>query len=326
MFPRHFHACGLLLAISLPAATLQASPETLTVTISTEAGKSYRRQRLPDGTFKPEFYVMANGGLFRGTTRDESFDYVTYEEVAGKLKEHLARQQYLLADKAADADLFLVVYWGQTVPYNDGTYRNSVDQVASAINDYKLNRIPSSGIGGGNLPMINADRGPPSEQNPAPTEGLSQIESAMARVQMENLGRDSANLENAKLLGYLDAINERRHLPPWADVSGITQELTSDIEEPRYYIVIGAYDFRLMQEKRKQVLRWATRISIGSQGTSFDDRMAQMVAAAAASFGQPNGFRRRYFGDPRVDLGETKFIGVVGGEGVNPVKPVEPKK
>lgn len=312
----------------LAAAGLPAGDQTLTVTISTEAAKSYRRQRLPDGTIKPEYYVLADGGRFKGTTRDESFEVVRFDEVAGKLAEHMAKQSYLPANKAADADLLLVVFWGQTIPFNDGTYRNSVDQIASAISAYQIDRTPAVGYGIWQSQMANDREIQTNLQRetraPSP-EGLSQMEGAMTRMEMENVHRDAANLENAKLLGYLDVINERRHLPPWGDVGDITKELTSDVEEPRYYIVVGAYDFRLMREKRKQVLRWATRISIGSHGNSFDERMAQMVAAAAASFGQPNDFRRRYFGDPRVDLGETKFIGVVGGEGTTPVGPEEVK-
>jgi hypothetical protein len=149
----------------------------------------------------------------------------------------------------------------------------------------------------------------------------AQLEFGMALTEMANHDRDRANLGNAKILGYLDEINDRRTIPPWADVGDMARELQSDVEEERYYIVVRAYDFKALQRDGKQVVRWVTRISIGAQGHGFDERLAQMVAAAAGSFGQKQGLKRRYYGDPRVDLGEVEYLGVA-----SPAKPAEAKK
>ena len=61
---------GLLAAGPLAAARFKS----LTVSVAGEVARDYERKRLPDGSFKPEQYVIANGGMFPSTTRDSSFD------------------------------------------------------------------------------------------------------------------------------------------------------------------------------------------------------------------------------------------------------------
>ncbi len=285
------------------AATLSARTDSLTVSVRGHVDPGYRRVKLPNGSFKPERYVIANGGKFPGTTRDASFAKVSYPEVAGIVARHLAAQRYFLAQKAKEADLLIAIYWGETSPFGDGTYNQAVDTLGRALSSTALDQAMEGVVT------------QPLAERMAGNEGggitdASNLEYAIANVEMENRNRDLANLNNAKILGYTDAINDRREMMPWADVGGVESDLMADVEEERYYVVVVAYDFRALQQENKKAIRWLTRISIGSQGNGFDERLAQMVASAASAFGQQQGLHRRFYGDPRVELGELEYLGV----------------
>ena len=131
----------------------------------------------------------------------------------------------------------------------------------------------------------------------------------MALIAMEDLQRDKETQYNARLLGYINEINELRSLPSWSDVGGNLKELESDVANARYYVVVAAYDFKTLIQTGRKDLRWVTRISVGADDNSFDKRMAQMVASAAAAFGQSGGFQRHQYGDSKVILGDTKYLG-----------------
>ena len=288
--------CALLAGLFTVAALSAAGTDALTVSVVGQVAHDYQRARKPDGSFKPERYVIANGGKFPGTVRDASFDKVSYPQVAGVVGQYLASQRYFLAKKAADADLLIVIYWGETIPFNDTNYGIAVDQMAGAVRKADPQPTIAQRMQG----TAPVDRTPVDN---------TAVEYAAALVEMEDSHRDALNIDNAKVLGYVDAVNDARWRLAWADVGGLKQDLMDDIEESRYYVVVGAYDFRELQRTGKKVPRWVTRISIGAHGTSFDERVRQMVASAASAFGQGQGLHRRYYGDPRVDLGEIKYLG-----------------
>lgn len=291
-----------------------------TVSVVAQAAKEYQRQELPDGSFRPETYVLVNGGMFPGTIRDASFDKVSYPKVAGLLAQQLATQNYFLARKSADADLLIVVHWGLTVPFSDATAVDTMLTAAQAVSALNFERNEE------NRPQTlarNMLQGPASQKY----ETLHLEEAADSAVQlliMENRYRDMMNERNARLLGYLDEINERNGISRWAGAGTAYDDLVSDIEHPRYYVVIGAYDFPAARKGQKKVLRWVARISIDSQGNSFDERVATMVANAARYFGRnSNGLLRRYQPEYRVDLGETQFLGVAPDPVAVPVNQAE---
>jgi hypothetical protein len=302
------HTLLSVAALLLLASSLSARTESLTVSVRGQKAPDYQRVKLPNGTYKAERYVISNGGRFPGTTTDASMEKVGYPEVAGIVARHLATQQYYLAQKAKDADLLIAIYWGTTIPFNNSRYNTATDQLSTVAKDLKMDTIASRisletgeiapGGGGNTGGVVNNS-----------TEMMANLEMAMARVEMENRERDAANAGNAQLLGYLDDINDRRDITAWADVGDLQHDLVADVEEQRYYIVVRAYDFKALQRDGKQLVRWTTRISIGAQGQGFDERFAQMVAAAGNAFGQQQRLRRRFYGDPNVNLGEIKYLG-----------------
>ena len=89
-------------------------------------------------------------------------------------------------------------------------------------------------------------------------------------------------------------------------------DLISDIETDRYYVIITAYDFRAVTREKKQKVLWTTRVSIQAQGNQFNERLMAMLDNASRHFGQDSGkLIRQYQRVPRVDLKELKFLGLV---------------
>ena len=293
-----------MLMAAVVTAEMPAATQSLSVSVRGQVAPDYRRQKLPDGSFKPERYVIADGGKFDETFRDASFDKVSYPQVAGIVARHLATQKYFLAPTTKEADLLIAIYWGATVPLNGAQYNLAVDTLSRAVSESMASGPGAPAPGGGTQP-----------NNP---DMSGSLEFAMAGMELENRYRDTMATTNARILGYIEAINDRWDMMPWADIGDLKRVYQDDIEQERYYVVVMAYDLRKLLAGDRKAVRWVTRISIDAQGTSFDERFAQMVASAAPTFGQALPLRRRFYADPSVTLGELKFL----GEAAAPKEPV----
>ena len=75
--------------------------------------------KLPDGSFKPETYVVGNGGYVTGGATDKSMTKVPFPSIVRLLAGHLGKSNYFPARDSQKADLLLMVYWGTTTPFND---------------------------------------------------------------------------------------------------------------------------------------------------------------------------------------------------------------
>jgi hypothetical protein len=146
----------------------------------------------------------------------------------------------------------------------------------------------------------------------------SAFEGSLFELQMFNSIRERANERNARLLGYMKEISSRNNMSRFAGAGSYYDDLISDIENDRYYVIIDAYDFRAAtQEKQKKIL-WSTRVSIQAQGNQFNERLVAMLDNASRHFGQDSGqLIRQYQRAPRVDLKELKFLGLVPNSEVN---------
>ncbi len=109
-------ACAVL-ALATPAAG-RAAEETLATTVYARVAEGYERKRLKDGSFKPEYYALSNGGRLHGTAGDNTVDHVGYPEVAELAQRLLTRQNYLYARNEAQATLLLVLTWGNTLAWS----------------------------------------------------------------------------------------------------------------------------------------------------------------------------------------------------------------
>jgi hypothetical protein len=133
------------------------------------------------------------------------------------------------------------------------------------------------------------------------------LDGALMLMQMEDRLRQRSNEKNAHLLGYIDAINDADGIARYAGGGDRFRELVGDIEEPRYYVLVSAYEFRAAVEKREKKLLWVTRISVATDEEDFDKSLRAMMARAAPYFGQPTErLVRGYKG--KVELGEASVI------------------
>lgn len=263
-----------------------AADDTVTTVVYARVGNGYQRERAPDGRFQAEYYALSNGGRIVGTSSDSSIDRVTYPEVAEIAAGLLQSQNYHYAQSKEQAKLLIVLNWGTTHGYNNSNYTYAVQQLGQAVAQSKLKGMYEPTGSGENVPVD------------------------FTEMAMENRVRDTRNLPNAKILGYLDAINQADGIQRWAGGGDRYNDLLADIEEPRYYIVISAYDFPALDKTGKKKLLWQTRVSVRSPGNSFDQSFAPMLKSASRFFGQDSlRLVRSDETKGTVEMGELKFLG-----------------
>lgn len=289
--------------LGLPMSGLLAE-ETVATAVYARIGNGYRRERTKDGAFKPEYYALSNGGRIEGTASDVTVDRVTYPEVAQIAMRLLAQQNYHYAPSKEQAKLLIVLHWGNTIAPNTTNYSQSVNAVGAvlAANDPQGMGSLDSGMEG----VGGAD---------------GAAESEMIRLMMENRARDRINEANARVLGYIDDINDSNDIRRWAGGGDRYVDLVADVEETRYYIAISAYDFPELLQHGKKKLLWQTRVSVRSPGNRFDDSFVPMLKSASRYFGQDSGrLIRGEESKGAVELGDLKFLGEAKEPGKSPAR------
>lgn len=277
-----------------------AADEMIDTSVSSRVSDGYKRARNTGGSFKAEYYAISNGGRVYGTTSDETVERVQYPEVAAIAIRLLAGQNYHYGKNASEATLLIVLQWGATATFNRGNYDSRIQSAANALTDMKA---ASGGSGG-------ADPGTAAQQQALATATEGIFESEMLGLLLENRMRDSINLPNARLLGYLDEINDADGIQRFAGGGARYDDLIADIEESRYYIIVSAYDFQQLVKHNNKKLLWVTRVSVRTPGNRFDDSAAAMLKSAAKYFGQNSGrLIRRRESKGTVELGDVKFLG-----------------
>jgi hypothetical protein len=290
----------LMLALAGPSAGWSAA-ETVDTVVYARLGHGYQRAKAPDGSFQPEYYALSNGGLIAGTTSDNTIARVTYPEVAVIAERFLQTQNYHYARSKEQAKLLLVLNWGATLSYNSANYNHAVQALSKAARVLTEKKMYQS----------------TSELETESVPGDAMVDELLM-LRMENFARDAINLPNAKILGYLDAINEADGIQRWAGGGDRYTDLLTDIEEPRYYIVISAYDFPELEREGRKKLLWQVRVSVRSPGNAFDDSMVAMMKSASKYFGRDSGkLVRSEESKGTVELGDLKFM----GEAKEPAKP-----
>lgn len=245
--------------------------------------------RATDGQGRPqaERYVFSPGHFFAGQTSDHSVEKMEFMTVARTLAPQLAKQGYFPAHDARSADLVVIVHWGVTSIHEDPQRTFAIADLSTALNAYNAN-LAQAGI---------TDPGAVNTQ-------LDQLESAADSTR-------SAINYNAVLLGYARSLHRER-----AQVLPTEAELTMNMElnEERYFVVLMAYDNRLLLKEHKAKLLWVTRLSVRSPGNNFTESLPALAQAGGQVFGRPvDGLMHvdASWKHGEVTLGEMKVIGVV---------------
>jgi hypothetical protein len=116
---------------------------------------------------------------------------------------------------------------------------------------------------------------------------------------------------NAMLLGYADDLRASIGLDR-TPLARRQNELFGDLRGNRYFVVLMAYDFRLMQKQNIHRLVWETRFSLSEVGHDFAKALPMMANYASRYFGQDSrGLIRDLVPEGRVDIGEVMSLGDV---------------
>ena len=119
-----------------------------------------------------------------------------------------------------------------------------------------------------------------------------------------NRTRDRANFRNAQILGYDEVLAQRSTRP---DSRGYL-DVVKEIEDPRYFVVLRAYDFQQMWKEKKSRLLWEVHYSLRSRDHLFDESLSAMTEFACRYFGQASkGLVRKEVPLGRVHLAEPTF-------------------
>lgn len=270
---------GLLVsAACLTVAIAQSGKvEEEEIAVHSKVFNDYTRTPSVLGGYQAETFAFANGGALLGHMRDRSIDDATFDQVVRLISPALTRQNYIAASDPEDTDLLIYVTWGAT----DGLTMLRAP-VFGGGPDFLANGIDGSWYG--NASLMNDVNG----------------------------ARDSTNLGNAALLGYREAMLYHKNLRQLSVNGTVYDELAADVEEPRYFLILTAFDFRMAWKEKKLVPLWSTRYNIATLGNHFTAALPGMSMFASRFFGRDSGgLVRRLNPIGKVDMADVQILGAV---------------
>ena len=136
------------------------------------------------------------------------------------------------------------------------------------------------------------------------------LDGALTSMQAERADQSRRDEQTAKVLGYTDELARNNDMARFAG-SDRFNVLINEVQEPRYYVVVTAYDFdeitNQKKKKRKPDPEWITRFSIRTRGNDFMDRIDDMAMRAGNYFGRESGrLIRQRTGE--VEIGDMQVI------------------
>lgn len=296
----------VLAGLVIVAPLARASNDSLVTAVFSKVSNGYHRQKQADGSFKREYYAIGRGTYVPGVSSDRSIDAVRFPQVAKLVAQFLAVQNYYFAEKPHDPEMVLEITWGRTTPFNDSVSRTQTDAFFSAANSYKAARTAAT-----NSPRTND--GIQSTASALADAARDEFEGELFQMQVSQDAKRKAVEHNARVLGYVEEINYRDNPSRFAGAGTAFDDLVSDVESERYYVIISAYDYRAAADGKTKPL-WVTRVSVQKQGNKFNETLAAMLAQASRYFGQDSGrLVRQYQPEGKIKLGELKILGMSSG-------------
>lgn len=295
--------CGLLPAAQ-PCARAAGGDEEITAVYSRVA-TDYARTKLPDGSFAPETFAFGEGGRWAGQTGDATIDKLSFIKVARMIAGPLGRQGFVQAKDPQGTKLLIMVYWGTTAGTSatgDSLAYLQAQQADAAF----MGQMSQARDAMGNTPTIVRGIGA--------IDAFNALNQGLDMAALANRQRDQTDRQNARLLGYdsegligteygalLDGTPLRFH----------RDDLVSEVEESRYFVVLVAYDFQMTWKQKKHREFWETRFSIRQLGHDFGRDLPAMAQYASHYFGRDShGLVRKAVPLGRVEVGEPQTVGV----------------
>jgi hypothetical protein len=257
--------------------------------VSSSVVNGYTRVRLPDHTYKPETYVFAEGGLLDAPIAGGTLRQIPFRQIALTLGSALAQQRYVATTDIKSADLLIFVFWGATKGAND----SSSEAVYENLRDGLIDVAATKNSGDRDAQLAAAERADPY---------LGALEAA-------NRQRLTLNARNANILGFGPEFEKSLEL----SFTSMAQDLTEDLEDNRYFVVLKAYDMQLARKEKKRKLLWETRFSVRAAQNDFRQQLPAMIKYAGRYFGKDSGgLIRRPLPKVNVEIGAPVYLGEEG--------------
>ena len=303
------------LALASVSAGEKISDEV--VAVFSSISPYYTRTQLPGGGFKPETYAFGDGGS-QSAQKDFSLEQLTFTDVAKTIAPQLATKGYIPCSKSdpTQTNLLIMVYWGSTVG-TDNTSGSSQYQIAQSFippPPPPFSPVPTPGTAAEGMvadPSTSGRTGEAAIAAVMKNEADSALQQSMLIAHAANLQRDRQDTENAAILGYVHEMKRVEGFQLSVALKQRRQDILDEVEESRYYVVLMAYDFQELLNKKQKKLLWETRFSIRERRNDFSKELAAMVDSASRYFGENSyGLKRKSLREEHVNLGELKIIQV----------------
>jgi len=288
--PAPLRSLGLILALISAGSTAEAEEFEA---VSARASADYVRARQPDGSYPVETYAFGKGGYWSGPVDDKTIDKMDFLTVAHVIAVPLAAQNYVPTRDPTTTKLLILVYWGTTYAPEHASESLTYDRMQSTTQEVNM-----------------------AIQQHDPQQVIQQLEdeesSALTEAQRENYRRDNADLRNAMMLGYDSWWATTFHAHSGTPQERERQDMMHELEEDRYFVVLMAYDFQLLRQKKQHKLLWETRFSIRERVHAFNQALPAMALEASRFFGQDSGgLTHKPLPDGTVNLGELRNLGTL---------------
>ncbi|MCZ6674371.1 MAG: hypothetical protein O7C75_15690 [Verrucomicrobia bacterium] len=250
------------------------------IAVRAEATIEYTKGRALDETKKIQTYQFMKGRYFPGDLKRVSMEKVTFREILENMAVHLQKQNFYPDPEYGEGDLVLVVHYGVT--HREFSYDDMLGY--TSLSDYGFNAV---GAATSDLTRMDA---------------TASLGANVAMRDSFNHGNASSAQFKAMLLGMEEAFDWN---PPENEY-----DLKSMIYQPRYFVVLMAFDLPLAKQGILQV-HWTTRYSIRATGQSFDQAILAMNDVAGDFFGKNlEGLNKKFLDDDsRVVIGDIEVIG-----------------
>jgi hypothetical protein len=295
---------SIALSVALASSARAAGSDDVTA-VEAKVSSDYARVRLPSGEFKPETYVFAKGGEWKGAMQDFSIDKMGFMEVAHMIAYPLAGQKYIPSQDPRTTKLLLMVYWGTTHAPEHASNSQAYQELQNLQGQY----LTASQMAHGQPNVSSSNRGGTGAYKIIADQLQEQMMVQLSTVSAENDAREKDDELNVMMLGY-DSwwAGTQRYAGTPLDYA--RQDLLDEIELNRYFVVIMAYDFQLLWKEKKHKLLWETRFSIRQMHHEFDKDLPAMAKDASKYFGRDTGgLIHGSVPIGQVDIGELKSLG-----------------
>lgn len=209
------------------------------------ASPTFLERRNTPDGLAPMTYHFYQGNFHGGAISDKSLQSLSLQEIADTLAADMTQQNFHPAESPQEGDLIVVVHWGVT------EVKEKWDELFPDTGDDSEGETDEDGV--------------PIDTSPESSDLATTRRPSVAK--------------NAQLTGIQKALRKKGLTP------SDRQDLRALLEEERYFIILMAYDWQLMQKENKPELQWSCRFSLPSPGTNFIDAVPALSRAAGPLIG-----------------------------------------